>query len=278
MVEARVRMNFWLGICMVSKLARVPVPMCVSYGQLRKRFTFPVPGAPVFLDSRGFSEIKQHGRFTFSPNEYAAFVSRLRDEWGERLAHASIMDWMCEPEMLARTGLTISEHQERTVTSYLTLTSINSSLPWVPVLQGYFYDDYHRCADLYESRGVSLCSLPLVGIGSVCRRQGMREAASIIKSLYARGLTNLHGFGFKVTGLVSKGMKLAKYLKSSDSMAWSFRARKAWKQDGRKKLCDGSEPHKGACNNCLRWALAWRENLIARCERVRRGGTQQLLF
>lgn len=231
----------------------------------------------MFLDSRGFSEIKQHGRFTFPPNEYAAFVARLKSEWGDLLAHASIMDWMCEPEMLTRTGLTVADHQQRTVQSYLDLREIAPALPWLPVLQGYSHDDYHRCADLYESRGVSLCSLPLVGIGSVCRRQGMLDAARIIKSLYVRGFTNLHGFGFKVTGLVSKGMKLAQYLKSSDSMAWSFRARKAWKTD-RCRLCDGSEPHKGACNNCLRWALTWRERLVARCERVCRGGTQQLLF
>jgi hypothetical protein len=268
--------NFWLGVCMVAKLPLVTVPTCVSYGQLRKRSAVPRPGAPVFLDSRGFSEIKQHGCYTFTPQTYAAFVRRLRDEWGELLAHASIMDWMCEPEMLVRTGLSIPIHQANTVRSYLDLVALDSSLPWVPVLQGYSLDDYHRCADLYESAGVNLYALPLVGIGSVCRRQGMKEAAGIIKSLYARGFTNLHGFGFKVTGLVSKGMKLARYLKSSDSMSWSKRARSAYRHE-RKKLCGGAEQHKGACNNCLTWALAWREHLVCRCERVRRGGTQQFL-
>jgi hypothetical protein len=270
-------MKFWLGISMVAKLPLVRVPMCVSYGQLRKRKAIPIPGAPVFLDSRGFTEIKQHGRYTFSPATYAAFVRRLRNEWGEKLAHCSIMDWMCEAEMLAKTGLTIAEHQKRTVQSYLDLRGLEPELPWVPVLQGYSLDDYHNCADLYEEQGIDLAALPLVGIGSVCRRQGMEEAAGIIKTLYGRGLKNLHGFGFKVTGLVSKGMRLAKYLKSSDSMSWSKRARSAWQHD-KKKMCGDAESHKGACNNCLTWALAWRENLVARCERVKRGGTQQFLF
>jgi hypothetical protein len=29
------------------------------------------------------------------------------------------MDWMCEPFMLAKTGLSVREHQQRTVTNYL---------------------------------------------------------------------------------------------------------------------------------------------------------------
>lgn len=268
-------MQFWLGMHMASRLPQIDVPVCVSYGPLRKYKSIPAPGGPVFLDSRGFTEVNQHGRYTFTPNEYAAFVRRLRDEWGDRLAHASIMDWMCEPFVLEKTGLTIPEHQKRTVESYLTLSSIGPSLPWVPVLQGYAFDDYHACADLYESSGVRLASLPLIGIGSVCRRQGMRSAADIIKSLYARGYRNIHGFGFKVTGLVSKGMRLARYLKSSDSTAWSFRARKAHRESGI-RLCGGN--HRGACNNCLAWAMMWRERLVVRCERVRRGGTQQFLF
>ena len=251
--------------------------MCVSYGQLRHRKTVPVPGAPVFLDSRGFSEIKQHGRYTFDPLTYATFVRRLRSEWGDKLAHCSIMDWMCEAEMLVRTGLTIPDHQIRTVQSYFDLTALAPELPWVPVLQGFTLDDYHWCADLYESRGVNLTHLPLVGIGSVCRRQGMQEAAGIIKSLYARGFRNLHGFGFKLTGLVSKGMRLARYLKSSDSMAWSLLARQEWRHR-RVNMCGDPNAHKGACNNCLTWALMWRERLVSRVQAVTAGGTQELLF
>jgi hypothetical protein len=251
------------------------VPACVSYGRLR-RATLPAPRGPVFLDSRGFSEISEHGCYTFSAREYAAFVRRLRDEWGERLAHASIMDWMCEPQMLSRTGKTIAEHQQLTVNSWVTLNSIDASLPWVPVLQGYSPDDYERCADLYQRHTCThLASLPLVGIGSVCRRQGMAQAADIITRLYARGLTNLHGFGFKLTGLVSRKLRLCRYLASADSMAWSRRARNAWLHE-RRRLCGCA--HRGGCANCLAFALQWRERLLTRVTAARRGGTQQLLF
>src|SRR5436309_107712 len=43
-------------------------------------------------------------------------------------------------------------------------------LPITPVLQGQSISDYSRCADLYERHGVDLAALPLVGVGSVCRR------------------------------------------------------------------------------------------------------------
>jgi hypothetical protein len=103
----------------------------------------------------------------------------------------------------------------------------------------------------------------------------MKEAAEIVQSLYARGLHNLHGFGFKITGLVSKGLRLARYLASSDSQAWSKRARSAWRHD-RKRLCGGE--HAGGCANCLTWALMWRDRLVKRVERVTAQGTQMLLF
>ena len=269
-------MTFWLGLHMPTHLPLAGVPSCVSFGRLRKRRRLPDPAAPVFLDSRGFSEISQHGRYTFTPAEYAAFVRRARDQWGGRLAHASIMDLMCEPPMLVKTGKSIPEHQRLTVESWLTLNGIDESLPWVPVLQGWKCEDYHDCLDLYERAGVRLASLPLVGLGSVCRRQGTREAAGIVKSLYARGLKNLHGFGFKTAGLVSRRLRLACYLKSSDSMAWSFQGRAfAWRHE-ELRLCGGD--HKGGCGNCLDWALTWRDRLCRRVEQVTRGGTQELLF
>ena len=37
------------------------------------------------------------------------------------LEWAAPMDWMCEPAMLARTGLTVEDHQRRTVANFLEL-------------------------------------------------------------------------------------------------------------------------------------------------------------
>ncbi|MGH8933286.1 MAG: DUF7221 family queuine tRNA-ribosyltransferase-like protein [Egibacteraceae bacterium] len=52
------------------------------------------------------------------------------------------------------------------------------------------------CADLYERAGVALTTEPLVGVGSVCRRQASAEITGLLTSLAALGL-RLRGFGVK---------------------------------------------------------------------------------
>lgn len=43
---------------------------------------------------------------------------------------------MCEPIMLHKTGLSIAEHQARTLSYYEELLQLAPKLPWVLVLQG----------------------------------------------------------------------------------------------------------------------------------------------
>ncbi len=243
--------TFWLGTHMPSWLQLTDVPLFISRVRLHERKSFPRALAPWALDSGGFSEIGAHGKWTVPPQQYAAEVRRFRDGIGQ-LAWAAVQDWMCEPIMLHKTGLTVAEHQQRTVESYETLTWIAPDLPWVPVIQGWEATDYLRHVDLYERRGHDLRRFPIVGIGSVCRRQATDEAEAIIREISHFGV-NLHGFGFKVLGL----RKVSDALVSADSMAWSDSAR-------RKKLllpeCVGSSH--ACCNNCLRYALKWRAEML----------------
>ena len=126
---------------------------------------------------------------------------------------------MREPQVIERTGLSIREHQEPTVTNYLELRSLVPDLPFIPVVQGWILDDYLRCLTLYKSPGVDLATMPLTGLGLVCRRQSIAEIAAIITEL-ARGGLRLHGFGVKTGGMRMYGHLLA----SADSMAWSYAA------------------------------------------------------
>src|SRR5690606_3699977 len=172
------------------------------------------------LDSGGFTELAMHGRWTVSAAQYAAEARRFRDEIG-RMEWAAPQDWMCEPWMLARTGLSVAEHQRRTVDNLLELRALAPDLPWVPVLQGWALGDYLRHVEMYDRASVDLRAEPLVGLGSVCRRQGMAEAERIVRALAGLGL-RLHGFGVKLTGM----RRFADALVSADSMAWSFDARR----------------------------------------------------
>jgi hypothetical protein len=182
------------------------------------------------------------GQYAEAADCYAARIGRLD--------FAAPMDWTCEPPMIARTGLSVAEHQYRTVASYLELRALAPHLPFIPVLQGWTLADYLACTDLYTTAGVDLAVLPRVGLGSVCRRQCTGQIAVIVAALAARGL-RLHGFGIKTSGLGRYGHLLA----SADSMAWSYAARRAPALPG----CTG---HRN-CANCLAYATSWRTRLLA---------------
>ncbi len=104
---------------------------------------------------------------------------------------------------------------------------------------------------MYDARGIDLRALPLVGVGSVCRRQAHTEAVRIVHSLTDLGI-KLHGFGFKTLGLRTLGTTLV----SADSMAWSYAAR-------REPGPMFPECRHRKCANCMRYMLAWRERVLS---------------
>lgn len=247
--------DFYLGSHRVSWLATTTVPLFVSHIQLRGQKTLPRAAAPWALDSGGFTEVSTHGAWTITPATYITAVRRYQADIGQ-LDWASPQDWMCEPFITAKTGKTVAEHQRLTIDNYIELRTLDPQLPFIPVLQGWQPDDYLRHADQYAARGIDLPAEDRVGVGSVCRRQDTATARRIFTSLAARGI-RIHGFGVKLDGLRVYGHDLA----SADSMAWSYRARRA---AGDRKAAGLPVPPCGrnACNNCLHYALTWREKAI----------------
>jgi hypothetical protein len=240
-------MKFYLGTHEVAWLGRTDVPLFISHRRLGRQKTWPRALGSWALDSGGFTEISKYGRWTTSPAHYVAAARRYRDEIGG-LDWAAPQDWMCEPSMLAKTRLTVGEHQKRTVDSVLELRDLARDLPFVPVIQGWALEDYLACIDLYADAGIDLSVEPTVGIGSVCRRQSTAEIAVICSTLAARGI-QLHGFGVKTLGLREYG----RHLGSADSMAWSYNARR------NPPMAD--HRHR-SCANCLPWALRWRKRVL----------------
>lgn len=244
--------DFCLGTHVPSHLEQSPVRMFMSYHFLAKRRRLPRARRPWRQDSRGFTCITKTGRHEHTPREYAQYTRRNLLEVGQ-LEVASIQDWMCEEVALRATGLTIAEHQRRTVRSLLDLQDVAPDLPWMPVLQGWEPDDYLRHLYAYGRAGVDLLSYPLVGVGSVCRRHSGADAARVVLRI-AKALPGIriHAFGFKMTGL----REVAHVIASADSLAWSY---EAWKSRiGRLPECPGK--HKN-CANCLNYGLRWRERI-----------------
>jgi len=241
--------DFYLGTDRVNWLSQITTPLMVSHRVLRSRKKMPRAIGPWILDSGAFSELSLHGQWTVPVTEYIQAVTRYRDEIGH-MVWAAPMDWMCEPWIVRLTGLSVAEHQQRTTDNYRDLQQRAPEIPWTPVLQGWSLDDYHRHAEDYCHAGIDVTTHSTIGIGSVCRRQGTAEAAGIIRSLWAQGIKNLHGFGFGVQGLREVGA----LMRSADSMAWSYRARRSEALPG----CTHTK-----CNHCQTFALQWREQVVA---------------
>jgi hypothetical protein len=242
-------MIFYLGVHQAHWVELTDVPLCLSRRTLaRCERRLRMKGERWCLDSGGFSELSLYGRWRTPALEYAGQAQRFADEVGPP-DWAAVQDWMCEPDVLARTGKTVEDHQRLTIDSFLRLVEVAPDVPWMPVLQGWAYRDYLAHLEQYRQRGIDLKGVPLVGVGSVCRRQDTDMIDGLIRDLADLGY-RLHGFGFKLRGLARTGRLLA----SADSMAWSLQARRSQPLPG----C----PHAN-CADCLRYALSWRRTAVA---------------
>ena len=200
----------------------------VSVARLRKRKgDFNV--GEWMMDSGAFMELKLFGAYRDSVSAYADQIRR----WSRcgQLVAAVAQDYMCEPFMIQRTGLTVEAHQRLTVERYDELLSEETGVYILPVLQGYEpaeYIDHIRQygerlePDLIDGKLIG----KWVGVGSVCKRNVDVTAIEevLFKISEARPDLRLHGFGVKTTALESSIVRSC--LHSADSMAWSFAARK----------------------------------------------------
>lgn len=261
-------MEFYLGTHEPSWLESTDQPLFISRRRLEMRKTLPVARGRWALDSGGFTELQMFGGWRTGLTEYVDLVHRFDSEIGG-LDFAAPMDWMCEPavieggtfggQVFVGTKLSVREHQERTVQNYLDLRVAAPDLPFIPVLQGYEIHEYLTCVDLYEQAGVDLSVAPLVGVGSVCRREYSSQIGHLMSTLSA---LPLHGFGVKIRGLLRYGYLLA----SADSLGWSARARHIANERRRGELGPLPGCTHQSCANCKRFALTWRARLLNRLD------------
>lgn len=194
------------------------------------------------MDSGAFTEISTHGTYRHSVSEYADQIKRWKSN-GNLLA-AVAQDYMCEPFIVEKTGLSVPVHQQLTVHRYDDLLRENVGVYVMPVLQGYAPDDYVDHLIMYGDR---LGHGAWVGVGSVCKRNGKPAAiAAVLGAIKSvRPDLMLHGFGLKTTALADP--LITSMLHTADSMAWSFHAR-----------------INGRNGNDWREAKRWTENITRR--------------
>ncbi|WP_030753637.1 DUF7221 family queuine tRNA-ribosyltransferase-like protein [Streptomyces sp. NRRL F-5135] len=251
-------MRFYLTTHKRHWVKLTDVPLFLKSEHFAVARTLPVAIGRYAVDSGGFSELQKHGRWTRTPRQYVDDLRRIWEHVGP-YDWAAGQDWMCEdliihggkagPNTFAGTGLSVVEHQRRTVANFLELRSMAPDLRIIPTLQGSTVQEYEHCRELYERAGVDLRREPTVGLGSVCRLQSTAKGAAIVTAMAAHGL-KLHGFGFKTLGLARVGHLLT----SADSLAWSTHAR-------HRPPLPGHTTHKN-CANCLPYALQWRTRVL----------------
>jgi hypothetical protein len=243
-----------------------------------RKSAFPKALHPYCIDSGGFSELQKHGRWTVTAAEYVAEIRRYLSELGPELCKwVAPMDYMCEKIVIeggmaprgvrfhgtrALRGLkpgdpeqdltaAVRIHQRLTVDNLIELRTLAPEIKFIPVVQGNLFDDYVVCEQMYLDAGIDLAAEPVVGLGSVCRRQVTDEIKQIVGYFAGKGY-RLHGFGVKTLGLESYAGSLV----SADSMAWSYTARE-------EDIQLPGHTHKN-CANCADWAVQWHDDIIQR--------------
>jgi hypothetical protein len=209
---------FYIGLHMVTHAPQFDRCM-ISVNRLRLRKSDFNPH-DWMMDSGAFTEISTHGEYRTSVQEYADQINRWK-VCGNLLAAVS-QDYMCESFILAKTGLTVADHQRLTIERYDALLQL-TDVYILPVLQGYKPEEYVSHIAQYDDR---LKLGMWVGVGSVCKRNSSPAQIEAVLTAIRRVRPDLrlHGFGLKITSL--KSDIVSQYLYSCDSMAWSFAGRK----------------------------------------------------
>ena len=213
-------MRFFIGLHQPSDAGKFGAAM-VSVNRLKNRVS-PFKVGDWMMDSGAFTNILTHGGYPEGVEAYAAQIRRWAGNGN--LLCAVAQDYMCEPFMVAKTGLSVAEHQRLTIERFDALLECDTAGVYImPVLQGYTPADYVAHLEAYGDR---LAPGAWVGVGSVCKRNGdARAIEAVLCAIKARRPDlRLHGFGLKTTALRSALVRSC--LDTADSMAWSFAARR----------------------------------------------------
>lgn len=212
-------MKVYYGLTNHSQLKRIPrdLDIMVSARMLMKMRTSSVAYKyisefrSVMLDSGAFGSAFWDGGYTYGPDDYLKIVEKVRPDWWVT------MDYPCEPNILP--NLSTQERIEKTVQN----TKILCTAPapgFLPVIQGWAVDDYLYCAKRMEEEGLIL---PVMGIGSICRRGSQGEIVAIVAALANRlPEIKFHAFGVKINTLNYNNGEILNYLDSLDTAAWQF--------------------------------------------------------
>jgi hypothetical protein len=176
--------RFYLGVHRgrwLESHAFYGIPLFLTYnllsGYRRHGDDFPKGIATDYaIDSGAYTEISRHGEWRDPPDIYGGRIYRFVDDIGRPPDFVAIQDMPCEPAALAASGLTVPDHLELTLDSLLYLREEFPHANWLPILQGWRLEGYLRHEAMHRAAGIDLTQEPLVGLGSVCKRDPTRRS------------------------------------------------------------------------------------------------------
>lgn len=183
--------------------------------KMGENFNFTVPETrELFVDSGGFQAVSSWGL------EYPYTTKKLFD-WAESI-DADLLacpDFACEPELHSssvekRIELTIEHHAE----AMALYEDGDYSFELVPVLQGYYADQYQYCINRFKDEGFVR---DYMAIGTVCKRDSPDAIHKVMETIES-GLPNTDFHMFGMTLNAWKDTRMWGRFKSADTAAWNW--------------------------------------------------------
>jgi len=181
-----------------------------------------------FLDSGGFNCLNRFGNYPWSRSDYLDLI------WHYEPDYVATMDYPCEPEInrkiVDNSGSCALESNKKRIkrtvenANWLLDQDLPSSTTIVPVIQGFTFDDYCSCIELYKEQGV-FDFVDYFAVGSMCRRVHVREIEKLVLAITDYVWSThpecyFHFFGLKLSALKRKAV--FDRIFSIDSSAWSL--------------------------------------------------------
>lgn len=183
--------------------------------KISENFSFPIPECEsLFVDSGGFQATSSWDlSFPYSVTRYFDWAESINADY------AALPDFACEPEIHEssvekRIELTLEHHAE----ALAVYEDNNYSFEAVPVLQGYYEEQYEYCIDRFKSHGITR---DFMAIGTVCKRDDVNAIHDVVTTVENYlDPERIHLFGMTLNAW--KDRRLHGRFWSADTSAWNW--------------------------------------------------------
>lgn len=182
---------------------------------ISENFSFTIPPCDkLFIDSGGFQATATWDMsFPYEP--------RRLYEWAESIDadYVAMPDFACEPELhetsvMHRVARTVEEHAY----AQHQYDEGDYSFDLIPVLQGYYPEQYEACVRMFEQEGLIR---DYMAIGTVCKRDSVNAIHNVVESIeQLLPNTEFHMFGMTLNAW--KDRRMWGRFRSADTAAWNW--------------------------------------------------------